>query len=1061
MGQDSDGNGKVQDGKGSAKEINYESTTVNPGAFSVEEQEGNIQYMKGKRTQSTDQDAEQQPRQRERQFAGQTMPNSNAPGEAVQALLNDPQQLYYTPTTNREQVNAAYNRIQAEGFDAAVERVLNLDKMNASDNADAYTLLAMAKDRGDVPTFIELARKVNVEGTEQGRTLQIRTLLKRMTPTGIQAWAAGKSESGLADWMAKHQSPMKAINQRAEEVADAVRDLDSRDATEQLLALPDATITPENARWGQPVNEQQLALIKEYGLEKVRRPGINYNRATTKQRMLEAILATPNALEMTGNGLNLIQRLELLKAKQEVITVADLRYIAGNMEGFMALDDEDSRQADLYLSRIYEAYGNVHPMTKRCKRDAWRYTSMLLSITSAERNIIGNVAQNIDNATAHGVSVLLDKMVSGITKERTMANLTVKERIDGWNAFAEETVNTFRDFFIDKTITQRGEDRFNTNQRGRVFQSQLVETLRLVEGYLMSVGDRNFWKKAFVNSMAEQQRVAEMNGVEFDPEHALERAKEEANYATFNEDGAVRRLFNQMKKIKFLNLGEFIDYLMPFTGTPTNIVKRMIQFSPFGLAGNMIKHSVNAIRGQNFDQYRFVNDMGRGLTGTLKFAGGMALAMIGFIKFGTGDEEDEKAAGVESAQGKPYNFYITFNGQNYDLSVFAPAISPIMMGATAYKILEDDENAVNALLSAAIAASDQIFDASYMTNVKALFQGYGSQTENVLNTLASSMISQNVPALLGQIASFIDPYVRDTKDKDYIMQALNSGFINKIPFLRGTLPEKVDVAGRSVTNTDKGVWSFIDPFNRTEVVDDPALNELMRLYEATGANDFLPSDALSGKKETLSGYNGTLTAKQKETYKKRYGELWRLGGTTYDADGNKVEIQGVTELIKTTAYKNMTDAEKANAISGVISSAKTGATYEAAQDAGLEKKTSETKTVAKKTVRPMPERFKGRTDGNYGRLAEYYEQTGDGSFIPKAISRTFERTGDDDVKVKYNLTGKDYDELWEIYDEELDAALNEIDWDASPEEVAAAVENKYSTAARRAKDEWIDRHSND
>lgn len=51
------------------------------------------------RNASEQQDAEQQPRQRERQFAGQTMPNSNAPGEAVQALLNDPQQLYYDPTT--------------------------------------------------------------------------------------------------------------------------------------------------------------------------------------------------------------------------------------------------------------------------------------------------------------------------------------------------------------------------------------------------------------------------------------------------------------------------------------------------------------------------------------------------------------------------------------------------------------------------------------------------------------------------------------------------------------------------------------------------------------------------------------------------------------------------------------------------------------------------------------------------------------------------------------------------------------------------------------------------
>ena len=32
----------------------------------------------------------------------------------------------------------------------------------------------------------------------------------------------------------------------------------------------------------------------------------------------------------------------------------------------------------------------------------------------------------------------------------------------------------------------------------------------------MSVGDRNVWKKAYVNSLAEQQRVAALNGETFD-----------------------------------------------------------------------------------------------------------------------------------------------------------------------------------------------------------------------------------------------------------------------------------------------------------------------------------------------------------------------------------------------------------------------------------------------------------------------------------------------------------------------------------------------------------------
>ena len=48
------------------------------------------------------------------------------------------------------------------------------------------------------------------------------------------------------------------------------------------------------------------------------------------------------------------------------------------------------------------------------------------------------------------------------------------------------------------------------------------------------------------------------------------------------------------------------------------------------------------------------------------------------------------------------------------------------------------------------------------------------------------------------MAVAMDDYVRDTKDKNVIMQALKSGLFQKLPWIREMLPEKVDVAGRSV-----------------------------------------------------------------------------------------------------------------------------------------------------------------------------------------------------------------------------------------------------------------------
>lgn len=63
----------------------------------------------------------------------------------------------------------------------------------------------------------------------------------------------------------------------------------------------------------------------------MKRPGLHYNKATLKQRMLEAILATPDARVKTGDGLNLLERLSYMKRGFSVQTTADLGYIADNL----------------------------------------------------------------------------------------------------------------------------------------------------------------------------------------------------------------------------------------------------------------------------------------------------------------------------------------------------------------------------------------------------------------------------------------------------------------------------------------------------------------------------------------------------------------------------------------------------------------------------------------------------------------------------------------------------------------------------------------------------------
>lgn len=885
----------------------------------------------------------------ERQFATQTAQRSAAvPKWLKQELMANPEQRYYDRETNDDQLIRAWNHIQQEGYEAARDRLLKTENFTTDDNAEANVIMAMAFREEDVDTALLMAHRYNMEGTKQGQALQVRKLFSRMTPTGIRQWAAGKAETNLAEHMHTHSAQRKQIDAAAQKVADDIHDLQGGDELKRLDAAGDFTIDSSNNRWGVLINEKQRELIDKYGLNKVARPGLFYNRATTKQRMLEAILATPDPEALTGNGLNLIQRLEYLKAGEAVITNADLNYIGQQLAMYTTYDADmqKGREGDLALSRAYEAYGNITPASKEEKGRVWRYVSMLLSIPSAERNIIGNAAQNAVNATTHGLAVELDRMVSFVTGNRTMSHLSLKERAQGWNAFAEETVNTFKDYYTDKTVTSsmRGDDRHNTNQRGRVYQTGWMEAMRLTEGFLMSVGDRNFWKKAYVNSLAEQQRVAKMKGVELDYEEAAEIARAEANYATFNEDSKVRDLMTQIKNHSGSKWSPLIrsiaDFLMPFTGVPTNITKRMVEYSPAGLLVTIAQQVADAIMKKDFDQKTFITDLSRGLTGTAMFAIGMMLGNAGLINPGTGEEEDKKLYGLKTARGDQYSPFIQVGSENVSLTTFAPAASPFTMGAVAAAVFKEDENVLNAFINACAAGFDQILNASYFASLAEIFSPYGTFGENLFNSTFSSAVSQNVLSMLSQIATAMDPYVRDTKDTDMIMQALKSGLIQKIPGMREELNEKTDITGKPI-KSKKGWRNFFDPFTTTEVVDDPALDELERLYDVTGSSSHIPNYLIpnSGKVTLLKAvadprgidrssgeHNLVLTSDERNKYNKLYSSICFNGG-----DG----VTGIRSLMNDPVYRYYSDEEKADKISDILKKAKIATQKQICEDRGL------------------------------------------------------------------------------------------------------------------------------
>lgn len=781
-------------------------------------------------------------------------------------------------------------------------------------------------------------------------------------------------------------------------------------------------------RWNVPLNEAQRKLISIYGLQNTPR-ALNYNWASTKQRMLEYIISTADPFNGKLNGISMVQRLEYMKRGLPVVTPVDVDYIGARMQEYTlySKDDQNTRQADLAMARATEAYGNIQPASLREKSRTWRYVSMLLNFGSAERNIIGNFGQNVLNGAAGYAGVAIDKAISKKTGVRTKANISLAEQREAFRAMREETVNTFRDFYMDKAVTQRGTPRFEAGRnRGRVFQNPVAEAMRHTEEFLMTVGDRPFWKRQFVASMAEQQRLAELNGVAFDPVAATEQAERDANFSTFTESNSVADWLSSAGQHSSA-LADLLSFYTPFTRVPLNISKRMAQYTPLGFGIGLGRYLIRHASGKNFDQLAFVNDMSRAFTGSALLAAGVLLGMAGHIKLGSGEEDKDKVYDMVTARGDQYTPYVNMFGKNISLAALAPSVSPLIMGAKLSELIGGNEDAKDVLVEAAVASVDQIFDASFMSGLKDIFGGYGSITESLVTVGVSNAIGQTIPSLFKQMVTSFDPYVRDTKDKSTLQEILNKALIQYLPGLRQTLGVKVDVAGDKVMNSKYSgnpalslVNNLFNPFTMTDVKNDPVSNELMRLYEATGQTDVLPSDRLRGRAETVNGILGTIKGKDKQAYREMYGKTW---------------YAAIEDLINSDSYAAMDDEGKRLAVK---------ATLEEADD--------KTKAWARETFGVDPEKVKQPDKYFIDHRSEYpsfdwalsqLEATNDERYAIQGVNEATVR--------KYGMNEEQrawYEDIYrETLVEYLDDAMNS---DLEGDDLADAVKSAQTKARSKA-----------
>lgn len=729
--------------------------------------------------------------------------------------------------------------------------------------------------------------------------------------------------------------------------------------------------------WNMPLESWKTELIDQYGLNGTKLVGDTYSYATVKERMLAAILATDN--NVRGDGLlTLCQQLEAMKQGLAVVTEADLNYIAGQMSTFLYAEGADlegmpvTTEGKTALQRVYNAQANVVQDSMMGKVNALGYTNMLSGTKTWIKNVSSNILiRPLELASEKIGGAIERKYITKRTGNRTTDAPNRAERAAGREAFTGEIGQTMVDYFVTHADTGHGSG-FDLNRNNRTFNNEWLQAYKNIVDFAMQVGDRPFWEQCYTEELAVIKRLGtkipdtqRVDGrkVKVLRDMTLEEMKTEAavraTERVFQEDNNIVSAINGARRESPM-IDLMITSIMPFLKTPTNVASRMMQYSPIGLARAIIQYGLwdgKRNGGANFDQRKFVMNLGRGLTGTGVAVVGALLASLGAIQPGREDEEDKKLGVIRKAQGRSYSTYFKLGDWEIPLDFAQPSSGPLYTGAKIAWALEEMGDDVNVpsligtvLYGSALETGNQLFDNSFLSGFSALFSGYNDAAgiaSNIVENIAENQASRLTPSAIRALAKVTDPYVRDVYSQNAVKQFLNRQIVQNWPLLRQTLPVKTDITGDATLQNGYYNWgqenqnaalhflnAFATPWTTLGEKNDAALDTLIDLSYRTGETSFLPGEMVSASKYEVSVTKtlakelkvGKVGFNQYEGFKIRLtDEEKRWANSTY-ADtlfnGSGRDTIGLRAMMSGSRWERMSDEERIEAVRDMQKTAK-------------------------------------------------------------------------------------------------------------------------------------------
>lgn len=688
-----------------------------------------------------------------------------------------------------------------------------------------------------------------------------------------------------------------------------------------------------------------------------------YDMATKARQQGQAIQVLSTLSRSTPEGMAAYAQ-RLLERPLTPQEFADISAAMKKIEGTTSPEVRLARTARL-MDKIH---GQAQPAGLDEKLTASMNIAMLLNPKTIIRNLGGNVIMAAANVASDAVIPVVDQGVAVFTGKSTVSGPKVLEYFKGLGqpvrdikmgyqqarsegasrmASLSEGLDTMAELgrLTSSNKTEVGD--INRAYRS-VFSSPVARSLERTLGTVLGSTDRAFYTAAFRSSLANQVKAS---GAAVPTADMVNNAALDAAKAIYQDENFISKSLAKAKRglnlASTAGMSEKIgagEAVLKFTQVPGALLMRGIEFSPAGF----IKPLANALipvfkKTASFDQREFSTAFGKALAGSGGLVGaGYYLNQMGIVS--GAPNQDPKVRELEKSLGfGEYKVNVsalkraitTMDWQtpqkpqagdvyvNYDWA--QPISFPVAMGADiaeASKRNTQDtlrgklKSAPGKVMAGLLAGARTIEEQPMLTGLSAFAADVSDASRSgeggILSALAASVArlpGQYVPTASRQLTQLLDNRVYETRGSDAMENAYGqmAAGIPKLAEAMGYKP-RYDMQGAEKERYQAGSndWFnvLVNPAFVSRRQSDPALNELYRIWKATGETGQIPGNVRA--KVTINGESRQLNPRELSDYQQVVGRLAR---------------DGFQFVMRSDKYRSLDDDGRAKVLADIVGAA--------------------------------------------------------------------------------------------------------------------------------------------